>query len=93
MQLEFLENTKLYCIIPGNPNYSVGFTVKIDIPAFVPIDERDSDYSGEYLITHLHHSITPEDIETALTLCRNSINAKMDRAQNENPNYKIARAF
>jgi len=97
MQLEFLENTKLWCIVSGNPNYSVGFTIKVDIPAFIPNAvgsiATDAYYSGEYLITNLRHSITPEDIETVLTLCRNSINTKMDEAAIGSSNYKTARAF
>ena len=96
IQINLLNNTKVQCTIPGNPNYSVGYVVEFNLPSFIPNNkgERAIDpyYAGKYLISNVKHSITPGAIETVLILQKNSVNFFLDLAV-ENDSYKTAREF
>jgi len=96
-QLNLLNNTRVWCNVPGNPNYSVGYIVEFNMPSFIPnsTDDRALDpyHSGKYLITSIRHSITPDDIETVMVLNKNSVSAPLDNADNGNSSYKTARQF
>lgn len=84
MQIEIINNTEVHCIVPGNPQYSAGFTVDVNMPAFTPNlnNERTKDpyYSGKYLITAVRHVIVPGSLQTVLELSKNSLAAPLDGA-------------
>jgi len=81
MQIELINNTELHCVVPGNPQYTAGFTVELDIPAFTPNLEieqvKDPFYSGKYLITAVRHIIVPGSLQTILELSKNSISTSL----------------
>lgn len=96
VQLGLLSNARVWCNVPGNPNYSVGYVVEFNLPSFMPNNSQraiDPYNSGKYLITHVRHSITPDDMETILVLNKNSVAVPLDAAQNGNPSYKTARDY
>ncbi len=82
MQINLINNTELHCVVPGNPQYSAGFTVDLEIPAFAQNleSERINDpyYSGKYLITAVRHVIVPGSLQTVLELSKNSISSPFD---------------
>lgn len=82
MQIQIINNTELHCVVPGNPQYSAGFTVNVNMPAFTPNlqNERIKDpyYSGKYLITAVRHVIVPGSLQTILELSKNSLGAPLD---------------
>lgn len=84
MQIELINNTELHCVVPGNPQYTAGFTVNLDIPAFTKnlSEERVNDpyYSGKYLITAVRHIIVPGSLQTVLELSKNSMSTPLDLA-------------
>lgn len=95
VHLNLLNNTRVWCNIPGNPNYSVGYVVTFNLPSFIPNNtERAIDpyHSGKYLITSVRHSITPDDIETVMTLNKNSVAVPYDSAV-ASPEYARAREY
>jgi hypothetical protein len=96
MLLGLLNNTRVLCQVSGNPNLSVGFVVAFNMPAYMPNKTdtaTDPYHSGKYLITHIRHSITPDDIETVMLMNKNSVLTPFDSAQNESKDYKVARDF
>lgn len=96
-QINLLNNTRVWCQVPGNPNYSVGYIVEFDLPPNIPrrSDDNDTDpyHSGKYLITNIRHSITPDDIETIMVLSKNSVKSQLDSADLGSASYKTAREF
>lgn len=97
IHLNLLNNTRVWCHLPGNPNYTVGYIVEFDMPPNIPrkSDDNETDpyHSGKYLITNIRHSITPDDIETIMILNKNSVRSRLDVADNGNSAYKKAREF
>lgn len=96
MHLSLLENTKMRCVVPGNPNYTVGTIVDFTMPGFMQEDKtdrlNDPYHSGRYLITAVRHVITrSEGSQTMLILSKNSSGTKYDSA-NYNTNYARALA-
>lgn len=93
MQLSLLDNTKIRCVVPGNPNYSAGYLLEFEMPAFTPngLNERVSDpyYTGKYLITAVRHVIVPGSLQTVLELSKNSVSAPFDLSTND-PQFKNA---
>lgn len=98
-QLGLLNNTSVECQVPGNPNYSVGYVIEFNLPAFITqagsLNERilDPYYKGKYLISRVRHSITPDSLETILELNKNSVSISFDTAANDNEAVKRARDF
>lgn len=92
MQIDLINNTELHCVVPGNPQYTAGFTVNLEIPAFAQNleSERINDpyYSGKYLITAVRHVIVPGSLQTVLELSKNSISTPLDFARGSD--YKKA---
>ncbi len=84
MQIELINNTELHCVVPGNPQYTAGFTVEFNVPAFTQNfeNERVNDpyYSGKYLITAVRHVIVPGSLQTVLELSKNSLSTSLDLA-------------
>jgi hypothetical protein len=82
MQIEIINNTELHCVVPGNPQYSAGYTVNVNIPAFTKNLQneqvKDPYYSGKYLITAVRHVIVPGSLQTILELSKNSLGAPLD---------------
>jgi hypothetical protein len=82
MQIEIINNTELHCVVPGNPQYSAGYTVNVNIPAFTRNLQneqvKDPYYSGKYLITAVRHVIVPGSLQTILELSKNSLGAPLD---------------
>lgn len=82
MQIDIINNTEIHCIVPGNPQYTAGFTVNVNMPAFTPNlnneQIKDPYYSGKYLITAVRHVIVPGSLQTVLELSKNSISAPID---------------
>lgn len=82
MQIEIINNTELHCVVPGNPQYSAGSTVNVNMPAFtrnlVNEQVKDPYYSGKYLITAVRHVIVPGSLQTILELSKNSLGAPLD---------------
>jgi hypothetical protein len=81
IQLNALFSTRLKCVVPGNPAYTIGYTVNFNLPSFAHEDENgrtlDPFYSGKYLITKVRHTLTPkEGLQTAIELCKNSVVSK-----------------
>jgi len=77
MHLALLNNTVVKCIVPGNPNFTIGNLVNFNLPGFMQEQEKerfiDPYHSGKYLITGVRHLITrAEGFETALELSKNS---------------------
>jgi len=96
MLLGLLNNTRVMCQISGNPNLSVGYVVAFNMPAYMPnkSDTATDPYnSGKYLIAHVRHSITPDDIETVMLMNKNSVLTPFDAASNESRDYTVARDF
>lgn len=94
MHLAMLNNTKLKCIVPGNPLYTVGYVVEFNLPSFTPEgkSERALDpyHSGRYLITAVRHTMNrKEGLQTALELSKNSSAANYDNPNN-NAEYRNA---
>lgn len=84
MQIQLINNTELHCVVPGNPQFTAGFTVEFDIPAFTENlkSEKvlDPYYSGKYLITAVRHVMVPGTLQTVLELSKNSLSAPMNLA-------------
>jgi hypothetical protein len=83
MQLNALFNTSVKCVVPGNPAYTIGYSVNFNMPAFVPEEpnERllDPFYSGKYLITKVRHTFIPrEGLQTVIELCKNSVTSQYE---------------
>lgn len=81
MHLSLLNNSVVKCILPGNPNYTIGTIVDFNLPGFMKEDKNDrfiDPYlSGKYLVTGVKHSITRgEGFETSLELSKNSSKAQ-----------------
>lgn len=96
VQINLLNNTRVWCSVPGNPNYTVGYVAELNLPSFIPSNvERAIDpyHSGKYLITDVRHSITPDDLETIIVMAKNSVSSPMDVANNSKPSYRTARDF
>ena len=99
IHLGMLNNTSVECRVPGNPNYSVGYMIEFNLPAFISqagsVNERvlDPYYKGKYLISRVRHSITPDNLETVLELCKNSVAISFDSAANDSQVVKTARDF
>lgn len=93
MQIDLINNTEIHCIVPGNPQYSAGYTIDFTLPAFTSNfqNERVTDpyYSGKYLITAVRHVITPGSLQTEMELSKNSVSAPLDLSA-ENQQYKLA---
>lgn len=93
MQIDLINNTEIHCIVPGNPQYSAGYTIDFTIPAFTSNfqNERVNDpyYSGKYLITAVRHVITPGSLQTELELSKNSVSSPLDLSA-ENQQFKLA---
>jgi hypothetical protein len=85
MHIDMINNTELHCVVPGNPQYSAGYTVEFDLPAFTPNQQTekvlDPYYSGKYLITAVRHVIVPGSLQTVLELCKNSVSEPLDLAR------------
>jgi hypothetical protein len=94
-QLNLLKNTRVECLVPGNPNYSVGYVIEFNLPPFIPNspDDLDPYYAGKYLITNIRHSITSSKLDTNMLLSKNSVKTELDKADNGNRAYKTAREF
>lgn len=94
--LSLLNNTRVWCSVPGNPNYTVGYVVQFNLPSFVTNNKNeralDPYHSGKYLITSIRHSITPDNLDTIMVLNKNSVNFFLDLAV-ENTDYKTAREY
>lgn len=84
MLIEAINNTELHCVVPGNPLYSVGYTLSIKVPAFSVDQENqqnyDEYYSGTYLISAVRNVITPTSWQTVIELSKNSLSAPLDGA-------------
>jgi hypothetical protein len=84
MLIDAINNTELHCVVPGNPIYSVGYTLTIKVPAFtVDKDNQqnyDEYYSGTYLISAVRNVITPNAWQTVLELSKNSLSAPLSGA-------------
>lgn len=84
MLIELINNTELHCIVPANPQYTAGYTVNFNLPAFTKNleNERINDpyYSGKYLITAVRHVIVPGSMQTMLELSKNSVSSPLDLA-------------
>ena len=84
MLIEAINNTELHCVVPGNPLYSVGYTLNIKIPAFSVDQENqqnyDKYYSGTYLISAIRNVITPASWQTVIELSKNSVAAPLSSA-------------
>jgi hypothetical protein len=96
MLLALLENTRISCKISGNPNLSVGYVVNFNMPSYMPNKSEtatDPYNSGKYLITHIRHSITPDDMETVMLMNKNSVLTPFDSASNDSRDYTVARDF
>jgi hypothetical protein len=96
VQINLLNNTRIWCSVPGNPNYTVGYVAKFNLPSFLPNNSEraiDPYHSGKYLITDVRHSITPDELETILVMSKNSVAIPFDVANNFKPSYKNARDF
>jgi len=95
-QLNFLTNSQLECIVPGNPLLTVGRMVEFYLPAFMPQDANnrriDNYLSGKYLVTRVCHVIAGQTLQTKLTLSKNCLNDNLDNFV-DNQNYKDARDF
>lgn len=98
-QLGLLNNTSVECQVPGNPNYSVGYMVEFNLPAFISTAGTESErvldpyYKGKYLISRVRHSITPDSLETVLELNKNSVAISFDGAANDNQAVRTARDY
>jgi hypothetical protein len=95
MLIETINNTELHCVVPGNPLYSVGFTLDVEMPAFSVDQENqqnyDEYYSGRYLITAVRHVITPNSLQTVMELSKNSVSARISKAAGNS--HKVAKLF
>lgn len=95
-QLNLLRNSEVDCMIPGNPLITVGRMVEFTLPAFMPenANKRMTDpyLSGRYLVTRVCHVIAGPNLQTKLTLSKNSLNDNLDNFV-ENQIYKNARDF
>jgi len=84
MLIEAINNTELHCVVPGNPLYSVGYTLSVKIPAFSVDQENqqnyDKYYSGTYLISAIRNVITPASWQTVIELSKNSVAAPLGTA-------------
>lgn len=84
MLINLINNTELHCTVPGNPQYTAGYTVQLNMPAFTQnlLNEKtlDPSYSGKYLITAVHHVIVPGSLQTVLELSKNSISTSLGLA-------------
>jgi hypothetical protein len=94
MHLAMLNNTKLKCIVQGNPLYTVGYVVEFNLPSFTPEEKNerllDPYHSGKYLITAVRHTMTrSEGLQTALELSKNSSVASYTNPDG-NANYRTA---
>lgn len=98
-QMGLLNNIRVECQVPGNPNYSVGYMVEFNLPAFITqvgsVNERvlDPYYRGKYLIARVRHSITPDTLETVLELNKNSVVTSFDEAENDSQTVRTARDY
>lgn len=84
MLINAINNTELHCVVPGNPKYSVGYTLNIKVPAFtVDKDNQqnyDEYYSGTYLISAVRNVITQNSWQTVIELSKNSLSAPLSSA-------------
>jgi hypothetical protein len=85
MLIDAINTNELHCEVPGNPQYTAGFTLDVNIPAFTQNfkNERVNDpyHSGKYLITAVRHVIVPGSLQTVLELSKNSISSPLDLAR------------
>lgn len=84
------------CAVAGNPDFSVGFTVHVVMPAFSPNEEDkrniDPYLSGKYLITAVRHNITKSGgLQTFLSLAKNSYYSPLNNVDSATPLYKVTR--
>lgn len=92
--LNMLKNTTIEsAAVAGNPQYSVGLTVDINMPAFTPSSETsrniDPYVSGKYLITGVRHNLTKSGgIQTFLSLAKNSYVSPLSSVDNKSSDYK-----
>lgn len=97
MQLNALMNTSIKCVVPGNPSYTVGYTVNFNLPAFTPEERNDrlldAFYSGKYLITKVRHTAVPrEGMQTLIELSKNSVASSYDAPVNSGDYSKALRS-
>ena len=78
-QIQEFDNIIVAFKVNGNSSRHVGDLVRFEIPSSIPpdlgiggIDVGHQLYSGYYLISKIHHSITSEDYTTDLELIKNS---------------------
>jgi len=88
MLIESINANELHCKVAGNPQFTAGYTVDVNIPAFTQNfkNERVNDpyYSGKYLITAVRHVIVPGSLQTILELSKNSVSSPFDLARGLN---------
>ena len=78
-QIQEFDNIIVAFTVSGNSSRHVGDLVRFEIPSSIPpdtgmgaIDVGHQLYSGYYLISKIHHTITPSDYTTDLELIKNS---------------------
>lgn len=92
--LNMLKNTVIEsAAVAGNPQFSAGLVVDIDMPAFTINTkvERNIDpfISGKYLITGVRHNLTKSGgIQTFLSLAKNSYSSPLNSVKNTSSDYK-----
>lgn len=74
-----IENHKVKIVVPGRTDYTVGKTVNLDLYQNEALDRkdgiednRDKVFSGKYLISAIHHSITRERHECVIELIKDT---------------------
>lgn len=86
-QLQQIQNIQLEVIVPGNTSRSIGEMITFTIPSYQPTGKddkkapnKDEYLSGNYLITSLRHSITPENHSMMMELSGDSFNKELPKA-------------
>lgn len=87
MQINSLLNTTVKCVVPGNPSYTIGYTINFNLPAFTPENSTDRlldpFYSGKYLITKVRHTAIPkEGMQTVIELSKNTVLSSYENPAN-----------
>ena len=67
-------------MVPGRSDYTVGYTVDVEIPADSPVSENDETrktldplLSGKYIIAEINHMITGTQHTCTMTLIKDSV--------------------
>ena len=78
-QIQEFDNIVVAFTVNGNSSRHVGDLVRFEVPSSIPpdtglggVDVGHQLYSGYYLISKIHHTITPSDYTTDLELIKNS---------------------